>query len=197
MKNKYTRWTILSEDKIYRDNKVYLTCRCDCGVVREVIIKNLKSGISKSCGCMNKEKLLERNFKHGLRFTKTWRTWQAIKNRCYREKGVQYKDYGGRGITVCDKWRNNFIAFYKDVGDAPEDKSLDRIDTNGNYEPSNVRWATAKEQCQNKRNNRKINGICITEIDRTLGGKYSLVAKRIKRGWSIKRAISEKSHAIK
>ncbi len=195
MNKKYDRWTVLSPNKIYKDNKVYFNCKCKCGVVREVIIKNLNSGISKSCGCLNKEKIIKRNTKHNMRFTKVWRAWQAMKNRCYNKNIKQYNNYGGRGIRVCDEWRNSFMAFYNDVGDAPKNKSLDRIDNNGNYEPNNVKWSTVKEQCQNKQNNRKINGKCLTEIDKSLGGKNGIVSKRLKRGWSIKRATTEKTNA--
>lgn len=195
MKDKYIHWTVLSQEKVYRNNKVYLSCQCDCGTKREVIIKNLKSGISSSCGCIGRAKTIKRNTKHNKRFTKTWRVWQAMKNRCYNKNFTQYERYGGRGITVCDEWRNDFIAFYNYIGDIPKNKSIDRIDNNGNYETSNVRLATQKEQCQNKSNNRKINGVCITEISLALGGAESLVDKRIKRGWSINKAISEKTNA--
>lgn len=192
---KYGLWTVLSEEKIYRDNKVYLRCRCECGIEKDVIIKNLKSGQSTGCGCLKRKRLSERNTKHNKRFTKEWRAWQAMKNRCYNKKMIQFKDYGGRGISVCEEWRNNFLAFYTHVGDAPQGTTLDRIDTNGNYEPGNVRWATTKEQGQNKSNNHKINGACISDIGKSLGGNHGLVIKRLKRGWPIERAISEKSHA--
>lgn len=196
MNKKYNRWTVLSQHKICKENRVYLRCRCNCGVEKDVIIKNLKSGMSKSCGCLNKEKIIGRNTKHNMRFTKVWTAWQAMKNRCYNKNVRQYSNYGGRGIEVCEKWRDNFLAFYDDVGDSPENKSLDRIDNNGNYEPSNVKWSSYKEQCQNRSNNHKIGGRCLSEIDRLLGGSDGLVYKRLKRGWSTKRAITEKSNAI-
>lgn len=120
-----------------------------------------------------------------------------MKNRCYNKNVIQYKDYGGRGIRVCEKWKNDFISFYNDVGEPPEDMSLDRIDNNGNYEPSNVKWSTIKEQTRNRRSNRKIDGVCISDISIGLGGSHSLVAKRIKRGWSIKKSITLKSNADK
>jgi hypothetical protein len=195
MNKKHNLWTVLSTEKIYRSNHVYLSCRCDCGTVRDVIIKNLKSGVSSSCGCERNRKTTERNTKHGKRFTKVWRVWQDMKARCYNKNRRQYCNYGGRGIKVCDEWRNSFIAFYEYIGDVPKGKTLDRIDNNGNYEPGNVRWATPKEQCQNKTNNHKIKRRCISEIDKDLGGRGSLVSKRLKRGWSLERAITERSHA--
>jgi hypothetical protein len=192
---KYGRWTILNEKKVYKNDKVYLSCLCECGTKRDVIIKNLKSGISKSCGCVGSRKTIERNTKHGLRYTRTWTIWRNMKSRCYNKNLPQYKNWGGRGIKVCDEWKDDFLAFYNFFGDIPKGKSIDRIDNDGNYEPGNVRLSTAKEQCSNKSNNRKINGICISEISKTLGGKHSLVAKRLKRGWSLERAITEKSYA--
>lgn len=195
MKDKYGRWTVETHENIKRDGRVYWSCVCECGTRKDVIVKNLKSGVSTSCGCKGKEMLLKRNTKHGKRFTKTWRAWQAMKNRCYNKNFTQYENYGGRGIRVCDEWRHDFMAFYNYVGEAPDGKTLDRINTNGNYEPDNVRWATAKEQGRNKTNTRKINGVCISEISKKLGGRHSLVAKRIRRGWSIDRAITEQTHA--
>ena len=188
-------WTILNQEPIIRNNKKYVLCRCFCGVEKEVILKNIKSGVSKSCGCIGRQKTKERNQTHGKRFTRTWRIWRAMKTRCYNKNIPQYKNYGGRGVTVCDEWRNDFSAFYDFFGDIPEGLSIDRINTDGNYEPNNVRLATAKQQCQNKTNNHKINGVCITEISKQLGGRQALVGKRLRRGWDIERAITEKSHA--
>jgi len=195
MENKFGLWTVIKDEKIHRDNRVYFLCRCDCGTEKEVIIKNLRSGQSTSCGCIGRAKVTERNKTHGLRFTRTWRIWQAMKNRCHNPNTVQYKNYGGRGIKVCDEWRKDFMAFYNYVGEAPAGKSIDRIDNNGNYEPGNVQWSTAREQGKNKTTNRKINGKCISEISRSLGGNHGLVYKRLQRGWDLERAITEPSHA--
>ena len=153
---KYKNWTVLSPDKVNREGRVYYRCKCVCGVEKEVIIKNLKSGISTNCGCLRKKKLVDRNTKHGLRFTQTWRAWQAMKTRCYNKNIRWYHNYGGRGIKVCDRWKNDFVAFHKDVGDAPKDKSLDRINNDGDYTPDNVRWATRKEQANNRRTCKQI-----------------------------------------
>lgn len=191
---KYNLWTVIDENKIHRDNKVYLLCKCECGTEKEVIIKNLKSGVSKSCGCLNIKRLKERAT-HGKRHTRVWRIWQAMKNRCYNPNVKQYKNYGGRGIKVCDEWKDNFVAFYDYMGDCPEGFSIDRIDVNGNYEPGNVRWSSPMRQMSNKTNNRKINEVCITYISKELGGSHSLVAKRLKRGWSIEKATTTKSNA--
>lgn len=192
---KYGHWTVLSEEKIVFQNRVYLLCKCDCGTLRNVIVKNLKTGISSSCGCIGSKKIIDRNTKHGKRYTKIWRVWRAMKTRCYNKNIIQYRDYGGRGIKVCDEWLN-FENFYKDMGEAPDGLSLDRINNNGDYCKENCRWSSVREQSRNRRSNRKINGVCISDISVNLGGKQSLVDKRLKRGWSTEKATTTKSNAI-
>jgi hypothetical protein len=191
LEEKYNLWNVVSQDRIYRDNKAYAACRCDCGTLKEVIIKNLKNGGSKSCGCLQKAKLRGENYRHGKHGTRTYRIWGAMKTRCNNKNFHQYKDYGGRGVKVCDEWINDFMAFYSCVGDIPKGLTIDRIDNNGDYEPGNVRLATYKEQGKNKRDNHKINGECITHTSKKLGGEHGLVGKRLRRGWSEERAISE------
>lgn len=196
MNNKiFNLWKVVDDKRIKITAYWYVRCVCKCGTERMVRIQNLNSGKSKSCGCIGRGKTIKRNTIHNKRFDKIWGIWQAMKNRCYNKNMVQYKNWGGRGITVCDEWKNSFVAFYKAVGDPPRGKSLDRINNNGNYELGNVKWSTAKEQMRNKSNNRKINGICISDISKELGGADSLVGKRLKRGWSIENAISIKSNA--
>lgn len=192
---KYGVWEILSHEKKQIDGRVYFECKCACGTIKDVIVKNLKSGASKSCGCVGKRKLISRSVRHNRRHTRVWRIWQAMKNRCGNKNIKQYRNYGGRGIKVCERWRNSFVAFYEDMGDPPEGMSIDRIDNNGDYEPHNVKWSTSQEQMRNKSSNRKINGICITDISRKLGGGPSLVAKRLARGWAVDKAIKLKSNA--
>lgn len=121
--------------------------------------------------------------------------WIAMKQRCYNPKQIEFKNYGGRGITVCDQWRNSFLTFFKDMGSRPSaDYSLDRIDNSKGYSPENCRWATRKEQCRNFRRNRllMINGksIVLAEAAEKLGVTGSCIRDRLIRGWDIESAVT-------
>ena len=142
-------------------NIVWL-CQCDCGKFFKTTCTSLITGRTLSCGCMRKQKASE-NAKagnnrrtHGMSKSKIYYVWMQMKNRCHNPESAAFKNYGGRGITVCEEWKNSFQAFYDYVSQLPhfneEGYSLDRINNDGNYEPNNVRWATRAEQNNNKRN---------------------------------------------
>lgn len=133
-------------------------CVCDCGKVVTVFTNNLKRGNTKSCGCLNKELASQRMTKHGKCNSRTYYIYNNMKERCYTKSNSCYKDYGGRGIVVCNDWKNDFMNFYKWAMSHGYDDSLtlDRIDVDGNYEPSNCRWVTFTDQQRNKRNNIQI-----------------------------------------
>ncbi len=135
--------------------KQYL-CKCDCG--NEVIVRSLalRNGDTKSCGCLKvkqaKETLKTIKPKHGLRYTRVYGIWKDMKQRCYNLKAANYERYGGRGIKICEEWKNNPEAFYNwaMANGYAENLTIDRINNDGNYEPSNCRWITMKEQAQNR-----------------------------------------------
>lgn len=147
-----------------KNNRVYWLCKCDCGNTKEVQKSSLKNGGTKSCGCLlklkSKQRAIERNTKHGGSLLPEYVIWNGMKARCYNENEPSFENYGGRGITVCDRWRDSFENFFSDMGERPSPKhSIDRIDVNWNYEPSNCRWATATEQARNRRT-KNISGKC-------------------------------------
>lgn len=174
-------------------NKTFWVCRCDCGKYVLVGYGELKSGNTKSCGCLRKEvsaeRLRKKITKHGMFGTRIYNIWDGMKARCYNKNHVAYKNYGGRGITICDEWLNSFKSFYSwsILNGYKENLTIDRIDNNGNYEPSNCRWATAFEQAQNRRNIIfvTIGGETksISEWSKETGLSNQCINSRIKAGW--------------
>ena len=182
-----TRWTILgSTDGITTKRKVL--CRCDCGTEREVSYGSLLNGGTLSCGCLRDEITSAASTTHGMAQSREYQSWSHLRRRCNNPNDAQYKNYGGRGIKVCKRWDNSFENFIADMGRAPEGTTIDRINNEGNYEPSNCRWATASQQANNKRNNKfiTIDGITLTyaQWEKRSGLRRGVVSERIKAGWS-------------
>ena len=132
-------------------------CKCDCGNMVIVPARSLINDASKSCGCLQKEIAKNTFTRHGKRGSRLYIIWSSMKTRCYNGKSRAYKWYGGRGIKICDEWLNDFQAFYDwaMANGYKDDLTIDRIDVNGNYEPSNCRWITISEQQKNKRQKEK------------------------------------------
>ena len=155
---RFGRLVVIERVGTDRNKKPLWKCRCDCGNTTIVTPQPLKEGRIKSCGCLHQERMNAGNIKHGKRYSRLYKIWVGISQRTNNEKNPSYKHYGGRGICVCDEWLNDFQAFYDwSVTNGYNDNlTLDRIDNDGNYEPSNCRWATQKEQMNNTRVNRLI-----------------------------------------
>lgn len=149
--------------------KTKWACACDCGKSSTVTSRDLRAGKVVSCGCLQREKTAAANaerIRHGharqaadknaRATTPTYRSWKAMLERCRNQNAPNYHLYGGRGITVCEQWqgREGFVTFLRDMGERPDGSTLDRFpDPDGHYQPGNVRWATAKEQAANRREN--------------------------------------------
>jgi hypothetical protein len=169
-------------------------CACDCGNHTDVFAGNLTNGITKSCGCLQKQGASQRKLKHGKTHTSEYQIWQGMVARCHRRSHASYSLYGGRGIKVCEEWRHSFESFLMDMGTRPSTHhSIDRIDNDGGYCKSNCRWATCKQQSLNKRTNRKIT---VQGVSRTLsewsdlGGFASgTIAYRLHTGWPVEHAV--------
>ena len=173
--------------------RVVWECLCECGVAVEVVSHALASGHTKSCGCWKDERNPSTPQKHGharrgTKLTPTYKTWQAMMTRCYNPQVKSFKDYGGRGIKVCDGWHyfENFLAY---MGERPDDMTLERKNTHGNYEPGNCRWATRTEQNRNTRANYMVEflGVRMTQAEfaERIGMKQSTVSYRLRHRWTL------------
>lgn len=171
-------------------------CRCDCGTEFKVLGKSLRTGNTKSCGCFKLESLTTnpRALKHGR--SPEWQSWSGMIRRCHEPRATGYKRYGGRGITVCDRWRGedglaNFIA---DMGPRPKGYELDRIDNDQGYFKENCRWGTRRQQARNRRDTRLItlNGKtqCLKDWLAEFGILDPTFRYRVKAGWTIERALT-------
>ncbi len=155
--DKYNKLTII-EDLGYHTttggNKLrIMKCKCECGNIKNVLLNELRTGKTKSCGCYNLEKAGEHLSTHNLSGTRLYSIWKDMKKRCFNKNTTNYDDYGGRGITVCEEWASDYKQFHDwSINNGYNDKlSIDRIDVNGNYEPNNCRWVTSKVQNSNTR----------------------------------------------
>lgn len=173
------------------------TCLCDCGNMKVVRASKLKDGTTMSCGCFGRERNVEAHRRHGHaigRRSKEYRAWCQAKSRCYRLKDRGYKNYGARGITMSDQWRESFPAFLKDMGPCPPGRSLERIDVNGNYESANCRWATTSEQHNNRRDNRYVEvageRMTAAQASRRLGIPAYQIYRALTQGQSIERVLA-------
>lgn len=167
----------------------YWLCECECGKVKVIRTSSLTSGHTKSCGCLYST---QNNQSH----SRLYKILDGMKGRCYYSKNNRFRYYGAKGITICDEWLDDFKNFYKwaITNGYRDDLTIDRIDVNGNYEPSNCRWVDARKQARNKSDNRlltyKNQTLCVSEWCVLFGLKYGTLISRIKRGWSVEKALT-------
>lgn len=177
--------------------------KCDCGNVKIMPEYNVRNGKSKSCGCVRDRIARERATIHGGRLTPEYGIWCGMKARCYNPKSIFYKDYGGRGIKICKKWRNDFSAFISDMGHRPSPlHSIDRVKNDGNYSAGNCRWATQKQQCNNKRGNKLLTfqgqTKTMMEWSEFTGISYDVISQRLRLlKWDIEKALTKPTRKIK
>ncbi len=173
-------------------------CRCDCGEHVEIVTYQLLTGKTRSCGCLHRELWIEKNKTHGRSRGPEYASWCSAKGRCLNPSNSAYRNYGGRGITFCERWAgaDGFANFLADMGERPPDHSLDRIDNDGPYSPENCRWATRKVQGNNKRNNVwfVVNGerITVSECAKRSGLFKTTIYDLIRNGWSMEEILTHK-----
>lgn len=177
-------------------NATAWNCVCDCGTECVKIGQLMKKGTAKSCGCYRRERIRKANVVHGMAHTSEHEIWMGMNRRCGSPNCDSYPRYGGRGITVCERWRESFENFISDMGARPScEHSLERKDNNGPYSPENCIWATAKTQSRNKRTSKIVEfcGVsrCLAEWAEVTGLPMYVLSKRLKAGWSVERALTE------
>lgn len=174
-------------------------CKCDCGKEKIIRVSKLTSNETKSCGCLLSISIKSRATKHGHcgrgELSGEYETWKNLKSRCGNPNNPRYHNYGGRGIKVCERWKNSFSNFYSDMGNKPSKKhSIDRIDTNGDYTPYNCRWATTTEQARNRTSNVYLDykgGVVILKDVAAIEGVCSVNLRyHLNKGKSVSEAVS-------
>lgn len=195
----FERLTVIKRVENNKRNEAQWLCKCECGNTKIVAASRLTSGHTKSCGCLHAEKVKTNSKTHGLSKTRLFKIWCGMKKRCTNPKSNRFKNYGGRGITICEEWKNDFQAFYDwSMSHGYTDElTIDRIDVNGNYEPSNCRWVNNKVQANNRTNNKIItyNGEShtLTQWSEITGiSQRKLIDRLGKLHWSVDRAFTDR-----
>jgi len=203
--DRYGRLTVIRETEQRRSPcghaERQVLCECDCGNEIVVLLNSLRFGRTKSCGCLANDLTAARNRRnatHGMSNSPTYLCWYSMRQRCNNMHHQAYSEYGGRGITVCERWQNCFENFLEDMGKRPSPRhSIDRVDNDGNYEPGNCRWATVTEQGRNKRNNVLLTcqgeTMCLSEWAERVGITPEGLSARLARGWSVEEILTTPS----
>lgn len=189
------RWTLIAKVDDYfagvgkrKTDEKWLAV-CACGTQKVVLKKNVETGKSKSCGCVRKEVSATVNISHGQTGSKTYKIWAGMKRRCYNQNEQFYSHYGGRGIEVCEAWRDSFETFLSDMGECPDGYSIERINVNGNYEPTNCKWIPLDEQSRNTRKSKLTKAAAISIVQRKDAGESS---KQLATAYSVDKTMIDK-----
>lgn len=193
--NRYGRLTVIRDSGERRRGETLWLCHCDCG--NSVVLRgsSLRGGNNRSCGCLRDESQKTRSITHGCTGTRLYHIWNNMIQRCYQPHNKRWDCYGERGIRVCDEWRDfgNFQKWALENGYS-DDLTIDRIDNDGNYEPSNCRWADVGTQANNKSTNHylehKGKKLTLTQLARAIGMSPKTLSTRLCRGWSVERALN-------
>ncbi len=184
-----TRYGMLVVIERLKNSKI--KCLCDCGKERILSVGHFNAGYFKSCGCHYL------HLRHGKNKSREYNSWSNMLARCHNNKNKRFNDYGGKGIVVCDRWRNSFINFYKDMGSCPDGYQIDRRNNDGNYEPSNCRWVTPKQNMANRKISKKykINDVIYnSSTDAAIALKVSICTIH---AWCKGRTVGEKFYPAK
>lgn len=193
---RFSRLTVKSFAGRGKHKQLIWKCICDCGNECLAYGNGLMRGVKQSCGCLHSDVTAKRSTTHGMTKTPTYKSWRSMIRRCEAPVDIGFKNYGARGISVCQRWRDSFEAFLEDMGERPSKKyEIDRYPNNdGNYEPGNCRWATRTEQARNRRSNTMLTHdgktMCISEWAESLGWNQGQILNRLYLGWSVDDALT-------
>lgn len=192
---RFGRLLVVSFDRHSSSGHDFWLCRCDCGNEKVIQAGSLWRGHTRSCGCITKERMRIKQFRHGWHGTSTYNIWCSMRERCGNPKHQAYAGYGGRGITVCERWQS-FENFLSDMGERPYGLSLERRENNQGYSKDNCVWATRKQQSSNRRNNIMIcwddHVMTLKDASQHFGVPYKKAHARIKNlGWSVSDALTK------
>lgn len=183
--SRFGNWIVLEKGDLGSRGEIFWLCKCDCGNEKLVRAGLLRSGNSSSCGCTRG--------KHRMSKSRTYKSWDSMRQRCNNPNAPDYSRYGGRGIEVCRRWQSSFQNFLDDMGERPEGKTLDRADNSKGYEPDNCRWATPTEQQENRRNTPKVeyngNTVLLSSLSTSSGIPMKILLWRLQNQWDLNRAL--------
>jgi hypothetical protein len=189
----FGRLTAVKAVGVNKNKHAVWECECACGNTVQTTTGKLRTGNTRSCGCLRREAYKTAPLTHGMTGTPEYRSWAAMKNRCTNPNNKDFRHYGGRGIKLDRRWEN-FANFLADMGARPPSSSLERINNEGNYEPGNVKWSTTHEQSRNRRNNQWLDtpkgSFLLTEAAAEYGIKLTTLRKRLQAGWPVEKALT-------